>query len=66
MPGRCCADPIWRIYALTGGMPPKLEAVNHSIRAHYGELRLDPEWDPCVATALRKIVASLAPKEAHK
>ena len=60
-----------RIYALTGGKDLALEQLDIVSKIpygpHYGELRLDPEWDSLRGDPrFEKIVASLAPKEAHK
>jgi TolB-like protein/Tfp pilus assembly protein PilF len=60
-----------RIYALTGEKDLALEQLDIVSKIpygpHYGELHLDPEWDSLRGDPrFEKIVASLAPKEAHK
>jgi hypothetical protein len=60
-----------RIYALTGEKDLALEQLATVSKLpfgpSYGELRLNSEWDPLRGDPrFEKIVASLAPKEAHK
>jgi hypothetical protein len=60
-----------QIYALTGEKDLALEQLEIVSKLpfgpSYGELRLDPDWDPLRGDPrFEKIVASLAPKAANK
>src|SRR5438034_1387647 len=55
------------IYAMTGEQDPALEQLKIAVQLpgylSYGQLRLDPRWDPLRGDSrFEKIVASLAPK----